>query len=161
MLGSLSSLGFPSVSPALEKFGLKFSSGGSHTSRTMMLAEIGAVLVSVPQGSSASDYRVAVLQRNILGKTTDSTRQKTLRHLRELYALDEPTPIFGLLRRLYSVRRRGGCAQRPLARSAWQASISQSERLEAHRKARCKRGRTHRQGSVTLHLGEAASGDSR
>ena len=39
----------------------------------------------------------------MLGKDTDSTRQKSLRHLRELYALDEATPIFGLLRKLHAI----------------------------------------------------------
>jgi hypothetical protein len=102
MLSGLSSPGFPSVSPALEKFGFKFSSGGAHISRTMMLAELGAVLANIPRGSSAADYREAILRRNVLGKTTDSTRQKSLRHLRELYALDEATPIFGLMRRLHA-----------------------------------------------------------
>jgi hypothetical protein len=99
----VSSLGFPSASPALETFGLKFSSGGAHISRTMMLAELGAVLASIPQGSGASEYREAILRRNALGKTTDSTRQKSLRHLRELYGLDEAAPIFGLLRQLHAI----------------------------------------------------------
>ena len=69
----------------------------------MMLAELRAVLYDVPKGSSVSDYRDAILQRNVLGKTTDSTRQKSLRHLRELYGLDETTPIFGLLRKLQAM----------------------------------------------------------
>jgi hypothetical protein len=98
-----SSLGFPSASTALETFGLKFSSGGAHISRTMMLAELGAVLANVPQGAAAADYREAILERNILGKTTDSTRRESLRRLRELYALDEATPIFGLLRKLQAI----------------------------------------------------------
>ena len=102
MRGGTSSLGFPSASPELEAFGLKFSSGGAHISRTMMLRELAVVLGDVPQGSGAADYREAILQRNVLGKTTDSTRQKSLRHLRELYALDEAAPIFGLLRALYA-----------------------------------------------------------
>jgi hypothetical protein len=68
----------------------------------MMLKELGAVLASIPQGSSAADYRKAILQQNVLGKGTDSTRQKSLRHLRELYALDEVAPIFGLLRKLHT-----------------------------------------------------------
>jgi hypothetical protein len=100
---SLHSPGFPVATPILEKFGLKFSSGGAHISRTMMLAELGAVLSAVPVGSSSADYRAAVLQRNVLGKTTDSTRQKSLRHLRELYALDESIPIFALLRGLQDI----------------------------------------------------------
>jgi hypothetical protein len=102
-VSGFSPLGFPAASPALETFGLKFSSGGAHISRTMMLAELGAVLANVPQRSGAADYRDAILERNVLGKTTDSTRQKSLRHLRELYALDEATPIFGLLRKLQAI----------------------------------------------------------
>lgn len=94
---------FPSASPALESFGLKFTSGGAHISRTMMLAELAAVLAGVSRGSAAADYREAILRRNVLGKTTDSTRQKSLRHLRELYALEEATPVFGLLRRLHAL----------------------------------------------------------
>lgn len=96
-------LGFPAATPALEKLGLKFSSGGSHFSRTMMLAELESVFVSTPSGSSVSDYRDAILARNVLAKTTESTRQKSLRHLRELYALDESVPVFALLRKLHAL----------------------------------------------------------
>ncbi|MGB4227489.1 MAG: hypothetical protein WBJ68_12730 [Candidatus Dechloromonas phosphoritropha] len=94
---------FPAATPALESFGLKFSSGGAHISRTMMLAELEAVLGAVPIGSGAADYRDAILQRNILDKATDSTRKESLRRLRELYSLDEARPIFGLLRKLHSI----------------------------------------------------------
>ena len=100
---SVNSLGFPAASPVLETFGLKFTSGGAHISRTMMLAELGAVLINVPEGSGGADYREAILERNVLGKTTDSTRQKSLRHLRELYALDEAVHIFGFLRKLHAM----------------------------------------------------------
>lgn len=70
-----------------------------------MLAELAALLAAVPMGSAADDYRAAVLTRNVLGKTTDSTRKKSLRHMRELYSLDEAVPIFGLLRKLQAVDR--------------------------------------------------------
>jgi hypothetical protein len=100
--GGMSSFSFPAASPALKKFGFKFSSGGAHISRTMMLKELGAVLANVPQGSCAAAYREAILQQNVLGKSTESTREKSLRHLRELYALDEATRIFGLLRKLHA-----------------------------------------------------------
>jgi hypothetical protein len=95
--------GFPIDSVWLAEFGLKFSVGGAHISRTMMLTELNAVLAAVPAGSPPEGYRAAILQRNVLGKATDSTRQKSLRHLRELYELDEATPIFGLLRKLQSM----------------------------------------------------------
>jgi hypothetical protein len=94
---------FPVHSTFLEHFGLKFSPGGAHISRTMMLTELGKVLDNVALGSSPSDYCAAIIQRNVLGKPTDSTRQKSLRHLRELYALDEATPLFKLLRKLYAI----------------------------------------------------------
>jgi hypothetical protein len=99
----VTSFGFPAASAAFEAFGLKFSSGGAHISRTMMLAELGEVIANVPRHSSAGDYREAILQQNILGKATESTRRESLRRLRELYALDEATPIFGLLRKLQAV----------------------------------------------------------
>jgi len=54
------------------------------------------------QGSDAADYREAVLQKNVLGKITDSTRQKSLRHLRELYAIDEATSILGSCAKLHA-----------------------------------------------------------
>jgi hypothetical protein len=103
MVHDVSSIGFPAVSSALVTFGLKFSSGGAHISRTMMTRELSAVLANVPLGSRVADYREAILQQNILDKTTVSTRQKSLRHLRELYALDEAIPIFGLLRKLHAM----------------------------------------------------------
>ena len=97
------SFAFLAAEPALEKFGLKFSAGGPHISRTIMLAELEAVLASVPLGSSVADYREAILQRNVLGKATDSTRKESLRRLRELYALDEATPVFAILIKLQAI----------------------------------------------------------
>lgn len=94
---------FPRRSNALERFGLKFTSGGSHISRTMMLCELELVLQNVPAGADPTTYRESILNQNVLGKATESTRQKSLRHLKELYALDESTPIFLSLRKLHSI----------------------------------------------------------
>lgn len=68
-----------------------------------MLGELEGLLSRVPVGSAPGAYREAILQQNVLGKGTDSTRQKSLRHLRELYGLDEAIPIFGLLRKLHAI----------------------------------------------------------
>ncbi len=68
-----------------------------------MLAELDAVLTAVPVGSVSADYHEAILDRNVLGKKTNSTRKESLRRLRELYALDEEMPIFGLLRKLHAI----------------------------------------------------------
>ena len=133
----------PKFSPAtraLETFGFKFSSGGAHISRTMMLAELELVLVNVPIGSGAEDYRDAILQRNVLTKNTDSTRKESLRRLRELYALDETKPIFGLLRKLHAIDAASlpllalqvAWARDPFFRSTTQPVIdaSEGERVE-------------------------------
>ena len=97
------SIDLPPAAAGLGEFGLKSTGGGTHISRTIMVPELETLLGSVPPGASADEYRDAILLRNVLGKTTDSTRQKTLRHLRELYVLDESIPVFGLLRKLHSL----------------------------------------------------------
>ncbi len=101
--GGISPFGFPRDSRALVRFGFKFSPGGAHISRTLMLSELVSLLSAVPVGSGSTEYRDAVLMRNVLGKTTDSTRHKSLRHLRELYGVDESTPLFGVLRKLHGI----------------------------------------------------------
>ncbi len=68
-----------------------------------MLAELKTVLTEVPVGSNPSAYREAILERNVLDKSTDSTRKESLRRLRELYALDGGTPLFAMLRKLHSI----------------------------------------------------------
>ena len=142
-----SEVAFPPASRALEAFGLKFSPGGPHISRTMMLAELSATLANVPQGSDSTAYRDAILERNVLGKSTDSTRRESLRRLRELYALDEARRFLGyyensrlsILRvcRSWQFRWLGAairCSVQPLRRSSMQrmenalklASLAQS-----------------------------------
>lgn len=95
-----SSLKPPVLHQAGASFGMKLTDGGTHISRTMMLAEIGRVLAAVPGNASANDYAAAVVDRNVTGKSTDSTRKKTLRHLRELYGLSLELPIFAVFRSL-------------------------------------------------------------
>ncbi len=92
-LGESEQIGFPVSSSALVAFGFKFKAGGAHISRTLMLQELMSVLDLVPYGTASSIYRKAILEQNILAKATDSTRHKSLRHLRELYGLDESIPV--------------------------------------------------------------------
>lgn len=134
-------LEFPRASDALQAFGLKFSSGGAHISRTMMLAELEDVLGALPENASADDYRQAILADNVLGKTTASTREKSLRHLRELYALDPAVPLFAALRRLESQDHASlpllafqvAWSRDPLLRATWPAveSAREGERVES------------------------------
>jgi hypothetical protein len=94
--------GIPNSS-ALIRLGAKPSGGGTHITRTMMLDEITRLLIAVPIDADATAYRAAVIEQNVLSKATESTRQRTYRHLRELYGLDPSVPLFSLLRHLVAL----------------------------------------------------------
>lgn len=83
--------------------GFRFGHVGTHTSRTIMLKELSAVLAAVPRNGKPEEYRAAIVEDNCLGKQTVSTRRLTLQRLRELYALDSAVPLFRILRRLWDL----------------------------------------------------------
>ncbi len=105
--------------------GFKFGHTGPHNSRTMMLEEMSRCLDTLPPDAARSDYRTAIVERNILGKSTESTRKECFRRLRELYALEPTVPIFGIYRRLDATDAAArpilsmlvACARDPLLRS--------------------------------------------
>jgi hypothetical protein len=90
----------PENQSQLEAFGFKLTEGGAHISRTIMLKEVNRLLASSASEAGAADYQRAVVSENVLGKATETTRQKTFRHLRELYALSPKIPIFCVYREL-------------------------------------------------------------
>lgn len=87
----------------LERAGFRFGDKGTHTSRTMMLAELTDLLESAPPGADREAYASAIVDENVLGKQTASTRRLTNQRLGELYGLDPGIPIFRVLRRIWSV----------------------------------------------------------
>ncbi|MGK5095510.1 hypothetical protein WDW89_26300 [Deltaproteobacteria bacterium TL4] len=82
----------------LTHFGFCFERGGAHTSRTMMLKELGGVLSYVDRPEAMKkDYLSAIDEENCLGKRSGKTRILTYRHLVELYALDPSLLLFRAL----------------------------------------------------------------
>ena len=75
--------------------------GGAHTSRTMLLSDLRAVLASCPATAASDDYRSAIIDLNVAGKGSLSSRERTHRYLRELYGLDPSLSVFLALRRLW------------------------------------------------------------
>jgi hypothetical protein len=67
----------------------------------MMLAELRELLDSTPDNATKDEYQRAVVEDNVLGKTSASSRQRSFRYLRELYGLDAAEPSFNGLRRLW------------------------------------------------------------
>ena len=86
---------------ATVRAGFRFGDKGTHTSRTIMLAELDELLAAVRPEAAETDYHAAIVDENVLGKATIATRRSTGQRLRELYALDPRVPIFRVLRRLW------------------------------------------------------------
>ena len=83
----------------LERLGFSYERGGVHTARTMMLAELRALLSFVDATNAArADYLEAIQTANCLGKRSGTTRTLTFRHLADLYALDPSLLVFRALR---------------------------------------------------------------
>lgn len=83
--------------------GLSNGPDSAHTSKTMMLPELRALLAATPPDATLAEYRAAAIEANVMGKRTAATRTKTLHYLRKLYTLDREIPIFAALRALWPI----------------------------------------------------------
>ena len=107
------------------RLGFRDGDRGTHSSRTLMLSELELLLDATPPTAVIADYRRAVVERNVLGKKTNTNREHTVRKLKALYGLDPAIPIFRALRRFWSLDEGGrpllallcGCARDPLLRT--------------------------------------------
>lgn len=84
--------------PLRDRFGFRDGDRGTHTTRTIMLAELRLLLEGNSVAATKSDYRTSIIDNNILGKPTQSTRQETAQRLSQLYGLDQSVTVFRLLR---------------------------------------------------------------
>ena len=115
----------------LELAGFRFGDKGTHTSRTMMLAELTDLLAALPATATREDYAEAIIEDNSLGKQTASTRRLSNQRLGELYGLSQSIPIFRVLRRLWDIDEQGrpliallcALARDPLLRASAQAVL--------------------------------------
>ncbi len=73
----------------------------------MMLGDLSMLLDKVPVNAKPNDYLTAIIEDNLLGKRTQTTRQRTAQRLSELYALDPKVPIFALLRQFWKLDPNG------------------------------------------------------
>jgi hypothetical protein len=95
------------LAPTAVDAGFRAGDRGTHTSRTIMLAELTAMLAAVAASAPRTEYLAAIVEENCLGKATASTRSLTYQRLSELYALDPVVPLFRVLRRLWDVDHQG------------------------------------------------------
>lgn len=73
------------------------------SSHTIGIPHLVELLRAVSSDSAAEDYREAVVEGNILGRPTQAGRQRSFRHLRELYFLDPARPEFAALRHFWDI----------------------------------------------------------
>lgn len=70
-------------------------------SHTIAVPHLIDLLRAVPPDAPQERYREAVVDNNVLGRPTQAGRQRSFRHLRELYFLDPSRQEFAALRRLW------------------------------------------------------------
>lgn len=85
----------------LEQVGFRLGEKGTHTSRTMMFAELALLFHEIPAQAPRSTYVEAAVAQNALRKRTEATRRLTVQRLSELYALDPSVPVFRFFRRCW------------------------------------------------------------
>lgn len=79
-------------------------------SHTIGIPHLVELLRELPSDAPAEQYREAVVEGNVLGRPTQTGRQRSFRHLRELYFLDPGRPEFAALRHFWDIEP----ASRPL-----------------------------------------------
>src|ERR1019366_10749909 len=84
----------PSQTGTDPRIGFRLGDIGTHTSRTMMLEELEAVLAAVPRVGKRADYTEAIVESNCLRKPTTSTRRLTSQRLAAVLLLDTKGPNF-------------------------------------------------------------------
>lgn len=86
-----------------ESFGFRSGTSGAMMARTLMLSELNLVLARTGPQATVAEVGVAIIDENILGKPTTSSRIKTYRHLVELYGMDPSRALYRTLRRLFTL----------------------------------------------------------
>ena len=91
----------------LRDTGFRWGNKGTHTSRTIMLDELRAVLAFTQHDATRDDYLSAIHDDNCLSKRTAATRKLSSQRLTELYGLDPTVPLFRVMRRCWFIDHDG------------------------------------------------------
>lgn len=106
------------------RFGFRSGDRGTHGSRSILLEDLRQLLAATSEHTLYDDYRVAIMEENVLGKGTASARLWAWKKLRELYGLDPHLTVFRRFRTLWEDDPEGrpllavlcACARDPLLR---------------------------------------------
>lgn len=84
-----------------EAAGLRLNGGGGHQSKTMMLSELTTIL-AVSEVRGLDDTIRAILNENLLGKSSTAAASSALKNLFSLYGLKAPPAITRAMMRLWA-----------------------------------------------------------
>jgi len=98
---------FALPSPTEVSAGFRVGDRGTHSSRTIMLAELRELLALQPAPSTRDEFAVAITDGNALGKPTASGRRLSAQRITELYGLDMRLALFRVLRQLWAIDHEG------------------------------------------------------
>jgi hypothetical protein len=76
---------------AAAAFGMRWTGGGAHQSKTMMFDELDLLLATGFRTPTELAY--AAIEDNVLGKNTKNSRRLTYRHMVSLYGLNTQPPL--------------------------------------------------------------------
>lgn len=83
--------------PTTDSLGFSKASLGGHSARSMMFLEMQALVRAMPLSVTMNDFIKAIVEENALEKPTMSSRKKSLRHLMELYGMDQSGALFRVM----------------------------------------------------------------
>lgn len=86
---------------ARDALGFRDGQKGTHSARTLMLAEFSALMEHAEPQASLDGYRRLIVDENVLAKPTVTTRVRTFRNIKPLYGLDPEIPIFRTLAQVW------------------------------------------------------------
>jgi hypothetical protein len=89
---------FPNPTDNLIAKGFRFGHRGAHSSRTMMVADLVTLFAHCPEQANRAMLKAAIVDDNLLGKNTVSTRTEAFERLSALYLLDPSKAMFTGLR---------------------------------------------------------------
>lgn len=115
----------------LKEVGFRWGPKGAHTSRTIMLDELRAVMSNCRPEASRNDYLSAIYKDNCLEKRTTATRKLSGQRLSELYALAPEVPLFRIMRRCWYTDPEGCTHSEPPIQGARHSCTKEKKRLFA------------------------------
>lgn len=88
-----------------DAFGFYSAITGVHMSRSMMLDELPLLLKGTRKDASREAIRRAVVEENLFGKPTASSREKTYAFLQQNCTLDSIKVLWRVLRQLFDMEQ--------------------------------------------------------